>query len=121
MVLPWLVATLCNLRRLKCLKESKEKEKVKQCHTSSRPLPQDHFSVFSGKGKDNPSFCSVCGIGIQSATRNHYGGRVCYSCRAFFRRIVRLKGCPPLIDSCNRISEQVGECQFDESNRQLCR
>ena len=90
------------------------------------PYFHDHkqlsnVSRISGKGKDKSSLanCSVCGIGMQSAIRNHYGGKVCYPCRAFFRRISQ-KGCPPLIDSCNRISEQVGECQFDESNRQLC-
>ena len=107
------------LLQSKCRKEPKEKEKVRRYRTFTIV---SRISVFSGKGKDKSSLanCSVCGIGMQSAIRNHYGGKVCYPCRAFFRRISQ-KGCPPLIDSCNRISEQVGECQFDESNRQLCR
>ena len=32
--------------------------------------------------------CPICGMG-ETGTHNHYGGRACTSCRAFFRRSVQ--------------------------------
>ena len=61
--------------------------------------------------------CSVCGC--QSGEKTHYGGKVCFSCKAFFRRCVR-KGSTPQIAFCNRISEKVGECKLTERTRNLC-
>ena len=63
--------------------------------------------------------CYVCGD--KSSSHSHYGSKVCFSCRAFFRRLVR-KGKMPDKSSCNKLSiEGIGQCPIIGITRQLCR
>ena len=63
--------------------------------------------------------CNVCGE--KSSSHSHYGSKVCFSCRAFFRRLVR--NCTiPEKSSCNQQSiEGIGQCPINGKTRQLCR
>ena len=61
--------------------------------------------------------CTVCGD--KASANKHYGSKVCFSCRAFFRRLAT-KGKMPEINSCNRLSAQVGKCQIEVKSRHLC-
>ena len=62
--------------------------------------------------------CVVCGD--KASAMKHYGSRVCFSCRAFFRRLVK-QGRVPEKKKCNVISNVQGECQINIKTRQLCR
>ena len=59
--------------------------------------------------------CRVCGD--KASEHIHYGSTVCYSCRAFFRRIA-VKGTEPTV--CNKISFEVGQCPMTKKMRHLC-
>ena len=63
--------------------------------------------------------CSVCGD--KSSSHLHYGSKVCFSCRAFFRRLVRNCTIPDK-SLCNNLSiEGIGQCPINRKTRQLCR
>ena len=70
--------------------------------------------------KNNLSeICIICTD--KASTHMHYGvSKVCFSCRAFFRRIVRRKSVPKK-DFCNRTTGQVGQCEVNTKTRHLCR
>ena len=62
--------------------------------------------------------CVVCGD--KASSMKHYGSKVCFSCRAFFRRLAN-KGRVPERKFCNRIVNVSGECPINIKTRQLCR
>ena len=43
--------------------------------------------------------CPICGMG-ETGTHNHYGGRACTSCRAFFRRSVQTNSYKVIVNIC---------------------
>ena len=59
--------------------------------------------------------CKVCGD--KASDHVHYGSIVCYSCRAFFRRIA-VKGSEPTV--CNNIGTEVNHCPMNKKMRHLC-
>ena len=66
-------------------------------------------------GQSSEHICRVCGD--KASEHIHYGSTVCYSCRAFFRRIA-VKGTEPTV--CNKISMEVGQCPMTKKMRHLC-
>ena len=64
--------------------------------------------------------CNVCGD--KASTHKHYGSqeKVCYSCRAFFRRCVKKKKIPVAI-MCNSYLVGPGTCQIRPQTRSICR
>ena len=79
--------------------------------------PEDLPKVQRKKKHKLSGICTVCGD--KASANKHYGAKVCFSCRAFFRRL-STKGKMPEINSCNRLSAKVGQCQIDIKSRHLC-
>ena len=58
--------------------------------------------------------CPICGMG-ETGTHNHYGGRACTSCRAFFRRSVQTNSFKVKISIGEYyVSDVVYDGQFDQ-------
>ena len=62
--------------------------------------------------------CLICSD--KASSHSHYGTvKICFSCRAFFRRIVRQKKTPDQ-KNCNRVSNTLGNCPITIKTRHLC-
>ena len=62
--------------------------------------------------------CSICSD--KASSHCHYGTtKICFSCRAFFRRVVRKKKVL-LKRNCNRVSTELGKCPMTVKTRHLC-
>ena len=84
---------------------------------SENRSPDDLQKVKRKKKHRLSGICTVCGD--KASANKHYGSKVCFSCRAFFRRLCT-KGKMPESNSCNRLSAEVGQCQIDLKSRHLC-
>ena len=62
--------------------------------------------------------CVVCGD--KASSMNHYGSKVCFSCRAFFRRVVKQDKVPEE-KNCGKLSNVIGQCEIGIKTRRLCR
>ena len=73
------------------------------------------------KSTDCTATCHVCGD--KASTHKHYGSRqkVCYSCRAFFRRCVKKRKIPMAILCKSYLIEAPGTCQIRPDTRSFCR
>ena len=54
--------------------------------------------------------CPICGMG-ETGTHNHYGGRACTSCRAFFRRSVQTNSYKVPIIAIEKTRKIVKKCR----------
>ena len=88
--------------------------------TTMMPNSSPKCSKNDKRRKNNLSeTCIICAD--KASTHMHYGvSKVCFSCRAFFRRIVRRKSIPKK-DFCNRTTGHVGQCEVNTKTRHLCR
>ena len=75
------------------------------------PTPNDLVSSVRGVQDDEDS-CHVCGV--RAGRHSYYGGQVCTSCRAFFRRSVQTKYHE--LFACKKVQN----CPVDEKNRKSC-
>ena len=74
-----------------------------------------------GRSRTSKSLqCSVCGD--YASVHKHYGSQthVCFSCRAFFRRVNKVKKYPEST-LCNSFLTQVGSCPITKRTRAHCR
>lgn len=73
-----------------------------------------------GKPEEKQNFRGVCEVCEDFASSfKHYGAKVCFSCRAFFRRVAHGNKIPTL-ENCNRITSDIGKCPVKKSTRHLC-
>ena len=74
-----------------------------------------------GRSRTSKSLqCGVCGD--NASVHKHYGSQahVCFSCRAFFRRVNKVKKYPEST-LCNSFLTQVGSCPITKRTRAFCR
>ena len=94
---------------------------IRSDHSPKINMPRNksiELKLWKKRHENLTGTCTVCGD--KASTNKHYGSKVCFSCRAFFRRLAR-KGKVPNQHECNRIAVEMGQCPINLKTRQLCR